>query len=75
MLQKDDASNHRRDGEMTTTASIAIIAIVAAVALLGVVVLTVTVAIPIQQQQAEARGCPVNTAAINASKGRCFNPR
>jgi hypothetical protein len=57
--------------QKTAKTSIAVIAIVAAVALLGVVVLTVAVTIPLQQQ-AEARGCPVGTVGINASKGRCF---
>jgi hypothetical protein len=52
--------------------SIAVIAIVAALALLGVVVVTVAVIIPLQQ--AEARGCPVGTPAANASKGKCFRP-
>jgi hypothetical protein len=56
--------------QKTRTTSIAIIAIVAAVAVLGVVVFTVTVAIPLQQQ-AEAAGC-TNSVAFNASKGRCF---
>jgi hypothetical protein len=51
--------------------SIAIIALVAALALLGVVVVTVAVTIPLQQQ-AEARGCPIGTPAVNASKARCF---
>jgi hypothetical protein len=54
----------------TTTTSIAIIAIVAALALLGVVVVTVVTI----SQEAEARGCPTGTPAINASKGRCFRP-
>jgi hypothetical protein len=49
-----------------------VIAIVAALALLGVVV--VTVAVTIQLQQAEARGCPLANPAVNASKGRCFHP-
>jgi hypothetical protein len=55
------------------TTSIAVIAIVAAVALLGVVVLTVAVTLPLQQQ-AEAVGCPISSPGINASKGRCFHP-
>jgi hypothetical protein len=56
-----------------TTTSIAVIAIIAIVALLGVVALTVAVIIPLQQE-AEARGCPLATPAINASKTRCFHP-
>jgi hypothetical protein len=51
---------------------LALIAVVAAPALLGIVVLTVAVTIPLQQ--AEARGCPIGTPAINASKIRCFRP-
>jgi hypothetical protein len=47
-----------------------IIAIIAALALLGVVM--VTVAVTMQLQEAEARGCPLGTPAPNASKGRCF---
>ena len=48
---------------------LAIIAIVAALAVLGVVVVTVAVTIPLQQ--ADAAGCRTSTA-FNASKGRCF---
>jgi hypothetical protein len=51
--------------------SLGVIAIVAALALLGVVVV-VTVAVTIPLQQAEARGCPLGTPAVNASQGRCF---
>jgi hypothetical protein len=54
------------------TVSYAVIAIVVALGLLGVVVLTVTVIIPLQQQ-AEARGCK-SSVPFNASKGRCFQP-
>lgn len=56
--------------------SIAVIAIIAALALLGVVAVTI-VTIPLQLQQAEARGCINPNApgggsiAVNASKGRC----
>jgi hypothetical protein len=43
--------------------------------MLGVVVVTVAVTIP-QQQQAEAAGCesdfPNSARGLNASKGRCF---
>jgi hypothetical protein len=55
-----------------TTVSYAVIAIVAVLGLLGIVVLTVTVTIPLQQQQAEALGCPDHTPAFNNSKGRCL---
>jgi hypothetical protein len=60
---------------MTTTTSIAIIAVVAALALLGVVVETVLVTIPLQEAEAgcERGGAP--STAVNASKGRCFHPR
>jgi hypothetical protein len=51
---------------------LAVIAIVAALAVLGVVVVTVALTIPMQQ--AEARGCPAGTPAPNASKLRCFRP-
>jgi uncharacterized membrane protein YjgN (DUF898 family) len=51
--------------------SIAVIAILAALAVLGVVAVTL-VTIPLQIQQAEAKGCPTSTPGINASKGRCF---
>jgi hypothetical protein len=60
--------NHHSKEEKTT--SIAIIAIVAALASLGVVVVSVAVTIPLQQQ-AEAAGCRTSLA-VNASKGRCF---
>ena len=51
---------------------LALLALVAALALLGVVVVTVAVTIPLQQ--AEARGCESGGAgvAFNASRGRCF---
>jgi hypothetical protein len=55
----------------TTISSYAIIAIVAAVALLGIVLITVTVTIPVQQQ-ADAVGCN-NGVAANASRGRCIH--
>jgi hypothetical protein len=51
---------------------LAIIALVAALSMLGIVVVTVT--IPLQQQQAEAAGCPLGSPGFNASKGRCFQP-
>jgi hypothetical protein len=50
----------------------AVIAIIAALALLGVVAITL-VTIPLQLQQAEARGCTGTTPGLNASKGRCFH--
>jgi len=52
--------------------TIAVIAIIAALALLGVVAVTI-VTIPLQLQQAEARGCTGSTPGLNASKGRCFH--
>jgi hypothetical protein len=55
--------------------TLVVIAIVAALAVLGVVAVTL-VTIPLQMQQAEARGCenglPNNAIGFNASKGRCF---
>ena len=56
-----------------TMNSYAVIAIVAALALFGVVAITI-VTISLQQQQAEAKGCPPTTPSFNASKGRCFHP-
>ena len=56
--------------------SMAVIAIVAALALLGVVVITVTVIIPLQQADAArpvAAGCSGTVPGANASKTRCFN--
>ena len=53
---------------MVNDITLTVIAIVAVIGLLGLVVVeTVSV-----QQQAEARGCPPTTPALNASKGRCF---
>ena len=57
---------------MQTTTTLAIFAIVAAMGLIGVVTFTV-LTVP---QEAEA-GCergPAVSIAVNASKGRCFNP-
>jgi hypothetical protein len=54
--------------------NLAIMAVAAALALLGVVVITVAVTIPLQQ--AEAKGCignNFNSRAVNASKGRCVH--
>jgi hypothetical protein len=69
-LDKDHSQKAR-------TTSYAVIAIVAALAVLGVVVLTVTVTIPPQQQQADAaqppgKGCEF-TPGGNASKTRCVH--
>ncbi len=73
-MEEDLASNaNRQKGgeiEKMETTTIGIIAIVAALAVLGVVAITL-VTIPLQMQQAEARGC-TNAIAFNASKGRCF---
>ncbi len=50
------------------------IAVVAALALLGVVVVTVAVTIPLQEAEAGCeRGAAVGQA-FNASQGRCFRP-
>jgi hypothetical protein len=54
--------------------SLGVIAIVAALALLGIVVVTVAVTIPLQEAEAgceRGAGLPI---AFNASKGRCFRP-
>ena len=51
---------------------LALIALVAALALLGVVLVTVAVTIPLQEAEAGCeRGAAVGVA-FNASKGRCF---
>ncbi len=54
---------------------LAIVALVAALAVLGIVAVTL-VTVPLQIQQAEARGCesglPNSVASFNTSKGRCF---
>ncbi len=62
--------NHHSKDKETTSVSYVVIAIVAALAVLGVVAITL-VTIPMQIQQAEAAGCPPNSPAFNASKGRC----
>jgi hypothetical protein len=59
---------------MTTTISIAIIAVVAALGLLGVVVVTVAVTIPLQEAEAGCERGAASGTAFNASKGRCFRP-
>jgi hypothetical protein len=63
---------------MKNNNQLAIIAIVSALALFGVVMVTVAVTMQLQEADA-AQGCnpagrPTSTPAINASKGRCFNP-
>jgi hypothetical protein len=55
---------------MSNTTTFAVIAIVSALALFGVVM--VTVSVTMQLQEAEARGCPIGTPAPNASKTRCI---
>ena len=66
--------------QKTTISSYAVIAIIAGLGLLGVVVLTVTVTIPLQQE-AEALGClnykgnGINvTSIIVFSRGHCLGP-
>jgi hypothetical protein len=60
-----------------TTTSYTVIAIVATLPLFGVIVLTVAVTTPLQQQAEAARpvgaGCPGIVPGANASKTRCFN--
>jgi hypothetical protein len=56
---------------------LAIIALVAALALVGVVVVTVAVTIPLQQAEAAPgceKGLPRSAPAFNASRGNCFRP-
>ena len=59
--------------QKATTVSYALIAIVAALALLGVVVLTVTVAIPLQQQAEAAKSKTGQCASTlkNSSSSVC----
>jgi hypothetical protein len=54
---------------------LALIAFVAALALLGVVVVTVAVTIPLQEAEAGCERGGASGTAFNASKGRCFHPR
>jgi hypothetical protein len=51
-----------------------IAAIVVAIGLLGLVVVESINNMPLQQQQAFARGCPADAQAPNASKTRCVDP-
>jgi len=60
--------------KMQNNNQLAMIAVVAALALLGVVVVTVAVTIPLQEAEAGCeRGAAVGQA-FNASQGRCFRP-
>ena len=64
--------NHSREER---NVSIAIIVIVAALGVLGVVVITVAVTIPLQEAEAGCeRGLAVNRS-FERSSGKCFNPR
>jgi hypothetical protein len=58
---------------VVTQTTLAIIAIAAAIGIIGVVVVVETFVIPLQQV-AEARRCPFDSQAFNASQGRCFGP-
>jgi hypothetical protein len=53
---------------------LALLALVAALALLGVVVVTVAVTIPLQKAEAGCERGAAPSTAFNASKGRCFRP-
>jgi hypothetical protein len=55
---------------MKNNTTFAVIAIVSALALFGVVMVTISVSM--QLQEAEARGCDAGGVAFNASQGRCF---
>ncbi len=57
---------------MQNNNQLAVIAIVAALAVIGVVVVTVAVNMQLLQEAEAQRGCPLDTPAPNASKGRCF---
>jgi hypothetical protein len=58
---------------MSNNTTFVVIAIVAALAMFGVVMVTVSVTMQLQEAEGQ-RGCPPNTPAFNASKGRCFRP-
>ena len=55
---------------MNQNTTFAVIAIISALALFGVVM--VTVSVTMQLQEAEARGCAAGGQAFNASQARCF---
>jgi hypothetical protein len=56
---------------MEQTARLAIFAIATAIGIIGVEEVVESFEIPLQLQEAEARGCHTSIA-FNASKGRCF---
>jgi hypothetical protein len=64
--------NHSREER---NVSIAIIAIAAALGVLGVVVITVAVTIPLQEAEAGCERGPAVNRSFESSSGRCFNPR
>jgi hypothetical protein len=59
---------------MQNNNQLAIIALVAALALVGVVVVTVAVTIPLQEAEAGCERGRAVSQAFNASQGRCFRP-
>jgi hypothetical protein len=50
----------------------AVIAIVSALAMFGVVMVTITVTLPLQQAEAGCERGNAVSLAVNASQGRCF---
>jgi hypothetical protein len=60
--------------KMQNNNQLAMIALVAALALLGVVVVTVAVTIPLQEAEAGCERGAAVSQAFNASHGRCFRP-
>ena len=54
-----------------TASTLQLVALMLALGVLGIFVADTIIAI--QEAQAQ-RGCPLGTPALNASKGRCFQP-
>ena len=63
------------ESQKTRTTSYAVIAIVAALGVLGVVVVVAVITIPVQEAEAGCERGAAPSTAVNASQGRCFNPR
>jgi hypothetical protein len=63
---------------MSNNTTFAVIAIVSALALFGVVMVTVSVTMQLQEAEAKpftaVKSCDAGGVAFNASQGRCFKP-
>jgi hypothetical protein len=59
---------------MNNNTTFAVIAIVAALALFGVVMVTVSMTMQLQEAEAFHRGCPLESPTANASKAKCVRP-